>query len=65
MKVTSRRNPCVARSQKEGKRAVRKIRRIVSMKMTIENNRRCNIPGVRKRLKRVSQKRRVDKTKSF
>ena len=35
------------------------------MKIVIEDRKRCNIPAERERLKTVSQRRRVDETKSF
>ena len=45
--------------------SVSKINIVVSMKMAIENSERCNIPVKRERLKKVSQRRGVDETKSF
>ena len=47
---------CVARLQ-EGRHAVSKINRAVSMKIAIENSKRCNIPHKGERLMTVSQRR--------
>ena len=55
--------PCVVRLQEEERHEFNKIRRTVSMKIGIEDSKRCNIPVVRKRLKKVSQRRGIDKTK--
>ena len=41
------------RPKEEGRHAVSKIIKAVSMKVAIEDSRRCNIPEVRKRLKTV------------
>ena len=54
-----------ARPPEEGRLAVSKIRRAVSMKVTVENSKRGNITAKRERLKTVSQKRGIDETKSF
>ena len=42
-----------------------KIRRAVSMKIAVKESKRGNIAAMRKRLKTVSQRRGVDKKKSF
>ena len=55
MGVSVRRKSCSARN------AVSKINKAVSLKISIEDNNRCNIPEVRKRLKTVSQKKGVDR----
>ncbi|MPC38238.1 hypothetical protein E2C01_031743 [Portunus trituberculatus] len=65
IEMRGRRKPCGARLQEEGRHALNKIRRAVCMKIVLNDNKRCNIPAVRKRLKTVSQRRGVDKTKSF
>ena len=48
-----------------GRQAVSEIRRAVSMKIEVKKIKRGNIAAMRKRLKTVSQRRGVDKTKSF
>ncbi|MPC17793.1 hypothetical protein E2C01_010659 [Portunus trituberculatus] len=63
--MKGRRKPCAERPQEEGRHAVNKISRTVSMKIGIKNRKGCNISAVRKRLKTVSQRRGVDETKSF
>ena len=60
--VRGRRKPCAARLNEEGRHAVSKINRTISMKIMIEDGKRFNILAVRERLKTV---RGVDKTKSF
>ena len=52
-------------SEAAGRHAVSKIRRAVSMKIAVKESKRDNIAATRKRLKTVSQRRGVDKTKSF
>ena len=54
-----------ARPREQGRHAVSEISRAVSMKITVKENKRGNIAAMRKRLKTVSQRREVDKTKSF
>ena len=54
----SMKNSCAAKAQEEGKHAVSKINRDVSMKIVKEDSEGCNTPAVRKR-------REVDKTKGF
>ena len=56
---------CAARPREQGKHAASKIRRAVNMKIAIKDRKRGNTAVIRKRLKPVSQKRGVDKTKSF
>ena len=53
---------CGARPREEGRRAVSKIRRIVSMKIAVENSKRYNIAAMRERLKTVRQRRGVNET---
>ena len=48
-----------------GRHAVSKIRGAVSMKIAVKESKRGNIAAMRKRLKTVSQRRRVDKTKKL
>lgn len=43
--------------------AVSKIRRAISAKIAVEDNKRCNITTLRKKLKTGSHKRGIDKTK--
>ena len=57
------RKKSVARLQEEGKHAVSKINRAVSMKIAIEDSKRCNILEKRERLKTVSKRRGVDDKK--
>ena len=59
------RKPCAVRLQEEGRLAVNKINRAFSVRMVIEDSKRCNIPMLRERLKTVSLKKGVDKTNSF
>ena len=48
-----------------GKHAVSNFRRAVSMQIMVEDSKRCNIAAECKRLKTVSQKWWVNKTKIF
>ena len=63
--MRGRGNSCTARPREQGRHAVRKIRRAVSMKILVKETKGGNIVAMRKRLKTVSQRRGVDKTKSF
>ena len=63
--VRERRQSCAARLQEEGRHAVSKIRRAVSMKITVEDSKRANITAMRERLKTVSLRKGIDETKSF
>ena len=56
---------CAARPREQGRHAVSKIRRAVSIKTMVKESKRGNIAAIGKRLKTVSQRRGVDKTKSF
>ena len=56
---------CAARPLEQGKHAVSEIRRAVSMEVAVKESKKGNIAVMRKRLKTVSQRRGVDKTKSF
>ena len=56
---------CAARPQEQGRHAVSKTRTAVSMKISVKERKRGNIAAMRKRLKTGSQRRGVDKTKSF
>ena len=49
----------------KGRHAFFKIRGTISMKIEVKESKRGNIAAMRKRLKTVSQRRLVDKTKSF
>ena len=51
--------------QERVRHAVRKINRAITMKIAIEDSKRCNIPVKRERLKTVSQRRGVDEMESF
>ena len=63
--VRGRSKSCIVRLREQGRHAVSEIRRAVSMKIAVKESKRVNIAAMRKRLKTVSQRRRVDKTKSF
>ena len=66
IKVRGRGKSCAARPQEQGRHAVSKIRRAVSMKIAVKKSKRGNIATMRKRLKTVSQRRGVDKkTENF
>ena len=56
---------CAARPREQGRHAVIEIRRAVSMVVGVRESKKSNIAAMRKRLKTVSQRRRVDKTRSF
>ena len=45
---------CAARLQEQGRHAVSKIRRVVSMKIAVKESKRGNIAAMRKRLNTVS-----------
>ena len=59
------RRSCKVRPQEDWRHAVSKINKAVSMKIVIEDSKRCNIPVKRERLKTVSQRRGVNETKTF
>ena len=59
------RKTCAARPREGGRHAVSKFRRAVGMKITVENSKRCNVAAECKRLKTVSSRREVNKTKNF
>ena len=63
--VRGRSKSCAARLREQGRHAVSNIRRSVSMKIALKGSMRGNITAMRKRLKTVSQRRGVNKTKSF
>ena len=63
--VKGRRKSCATRPQEDRRHAVSKINRTVSMKIAIEDSKRCNVPMKREKLKTVSQRRGVDETKIF
>ena len=56
---------CAARPREQRRHTVSEIRRAVSMEVAVKESKRGNIAAMRKRLKTVSQRRGVDKTKSF
>ena len=63
--VRKGRKSCAARPREEWRHAVSKFRRAVSMKITIEDRKRCNIAADVKRWKTVSKRRGADETKSL
>ena len=63
--VRGRSKSCAARPQEQGRHAISEIRRAVSMEVAVKDRKRGNIAAMRKRVKTVSQRRGVDKTKSF
>ena len=63
--VRESRESRVARPREGGRHAVSKFRRAVTMKIAVKDRQRCNITTVFKRLKTVSQRRRVDEANSF
>ena len=65
VRVRGRRKPSAARPWERGRHAVSKFRRAVSVKIAVEYRQRSNIAAEWQSLKRVSQRRRVDETKSF
>ena len=54
-----------SRPREQGRHAAGEIRKAVSMKIAVKESRRGNFATMRKRLKTVSQRRGVDKTKNF
>ena len=48
-----------------GRYKVNKVRRAAGMKTEVEYSKRCYIAAVRKRVKTVSLRRGIDKTKTF
>ena len=56
---------CAAMPLEQGRHAVSEIRRAVSIEVELKESKSCNIAAMRKRLKTVSQRRGVDKTKGF
>ena len=63
--MRGRGNSCAARPWEQGRHAVSKIRRAVNMKIALKDSKRGNISAMIKRLKTISQRRGVDKLKSF
>ena len=63
--VRGRGKSCAVRPREQGRHSVSKIRGAVSMKIAVKESKRGNIAAITKRSKTVSQRRRVDKTKSF
>ena len=59
------RKSCVVRPREGWRHAVSKFRRAVSMQITIEDSNRCNIAVECKRLKTVSKRMGVNRTKGF
>ena len=65
IRVLDKTKVCAARPQEDGRHADSKINRAVSIKTTIEDSKRFNIPAKRERLKTVSRRRGIDETKNF
>ena len=65
IEVRGRRKACAVRPQEDGRHAFSNINRVVSMKITIEDSKGCNILAKRERLKTVIQRREVMETKSL
>ena len=63
--VGGRGKSCAPRPREQGRHAVNEIRRAVIMKIALKESKTGNIAAMRMRLKTVSQRRGVDKTKSF
>ena len=63
--MRGRSKSCATRPREKGRHAVSVIRRAVSMKIAVKESKRGNIAAMRKRLKKVSQRKGVDETKSF
>ncbi|MPC23408.1 hypothetical protein E2C01_016452 [Portunus trituberculatus] len=57
--MRGRRKPCAARMQEEGRHAVSKIIRAVSMKIVVKARKKCGISAVRKRLKSEEERRKA------
>ena len=53
IEVGGRRKSCAVRPQEDGRQAVSKINRTISMKIAIEDSKRCNTTMKRERLKTV------------
>ena len=51
--MRERRQSCATRPREEGRHAVSKIKRAVSMKITVEDSKRGNITAKKERLKTV------------
>ena len=63
--MRGRSKSCAVRPREQGRHAVSEIRRAVSMEVAVKESKRGNIAAMRKGLKTVSQRKGVDKTKSF
>ena len=63
--VTGRKKYFDVRLQKDGRHAVNKINRAVSMKIATGDSKRCSILAKKDRLKPFSQRKGVDEMKSF
>ena len=63
--MRGRSKSCAGRPREQGRHAVSEIRRGVSMEVAVKESKKGNIAVMRKRLKTVSQRKGVDKTKSF
>ena len=61
--MRGRRKFCVVGLQEDGRHALSNINRAVSMKIAIEDRKRCNILANRESLKTVSQRRGIDAMK--
>ena len=63
--MRGRSKSCAARPREQGRHTVSETRITVNMKIAVKGSKTDNIAAMRKRLKTVSQRRGVDKTKSF
>ena len=65
MKVSFNRKASVAGPQEEGRHAVSKFRRAVSMKIAIKDRKSCNITAELERRKAASKSRAVNESESL
>ena len=65
MRVSISRKASVARPQEEGRHAVSKFRRAVSMKIAIKDRKSCNITAELERRKAASKSRAVNESESL
>ena len=65
MWMRASRKSCAARPREGERHAVSKFRKSVRMKITVEGSKRCNIAADFKRLKTVSRRKEVNRTKNI
>ena len=63
--MRERRQSCAARPREEERHAVSKIRRAVSMEITVEDSKSGKITAMRERKKTVRHRKGTGETKSF